>query len=211
MKIEQGAWDFHALLWKFHELKRFLVKEWEKIPYHKWPELRQLQSLLNAITDGHYSVETIVGREDIKEAFFYGFDMQHVLYTEKQVMQIKELMQHAEIESLIAKLGKLNTPYLVNFYNELFIAHEAGYKYITAFDKLPMEVKMSAPFNTINEFKIRELDPYIYRQNSIIEEAMMLLLGDKFRRGFNSENLASFSVSQYTSSIHEKLYSKMNS
>lgn len=148
---------------------------WDSFPWCTQVELKKVCAALNAISGDNFVVETIDGKKEIEDAFYHGFGLGSSLYTEKQAEQLNELMKCPE---LFKYLGRMHLPFVGDFYYELYLAYEAGHKYITRFDFLNIEIKNNNPaFKIINEFKFQEQDQFIYRMNRIIIKAMIILLG----------------------------------
>lgn len=188
MKFDIKKWNFHALLWEYLEIRFYFKSDepWEAYPWFTQVELQKINAVLNAFTDGHYTVETMEGKKEIEDTFCCGFGHYLDLYTEKQAMQIKELLNgHRSFR----ELGKMKMPSVGPFYQELFIAFEAGHKYITKFDFLPHDIKGSPTFQILNGFKFEKQDKLIYKINRKLSDAMLILLGDKFRRSFTTAEL----------------------
>lgn len=189
MKFDRKEWDFPALIWEYCEL-RFYFKSteiWNSYPWYTQVELKKVCAVLNAITGCNYIVETLEGKKGIEDAFYHGFGLGSNLYTEEQAEQLKSLMKCPE---LFKYLGRLQLPYVCDFYDELYLAYEAGHKYITRFDFVNIEIKNNDPvFKIINEFKFQEQDKFIYRMNRIIVKAMIILLGNNFERTFTTAEL----------------------
>ena len=188
MKFDIAEWSFYDLLWEYLELRfYFKSKEpWEEYPWFTQVELQKITAVLNAFTDNHYIVETIDGKREIDEAFCTGFGHYFEFYTENQMLEIKKLLKG---HGLFRQLGKTGLPTVGQFYKELFQAFEAGHKYITMFDFLPLNVKRDPVFQILDEFKFERQDKIIYSYNRKLCEAMMILLGGPFRRTFTTTKL----------------------
>lgn len=189
MKFDRTEWDFHALILEYCELGFYFKSNetWDSFPWCTQVELKKVCAALNAISGDNFVVETIDGKKEIEDAFYHGFGLGSSLYTEKQAEQLNELMKCPE---LFKYLGRMHLPFVGDFYDELYLAYEAGHKYITRFDFLNIEIKNNDPaFKIINDFKFQEQDQFIYRMNRIIVKAMIILLGKKFERTFTTAEL----------------------
>ena len=188
MKFDITEWSFFDLLWEYLELKFYFKSDesWEEYPWFTQVELKKIIAVLNAFTGEHYIVETMEGKKKIHNAFSSGFGHYLDFYTEKQMLEIKKLLNG---HGLFLNLGKTTFPTVGHFYEELFKAYEAGHKYITKYDFLPLNVKKDPVFQILNGFKFERQDKLIYRFNCKVCEAMMILLGEKFRRTFTTTEL----------------------
>lgn len=188
MKFERTKWNFQAVLWEFLELKFYFEsdKSWDYYPWFTQIEIKKLVSALNAITDGNYIAETIEGRKDILESFRYGFGHSRTLYSERQMTQLKTILG---CDDLFKEVGKIELPYVGEFYEELYRAFEAAHKYITRFDFIPMEVKNDTVFRIVEGFKYEKQDKFIYNKNLLVCKAIIILLGKKFNRTFTTVEL----------------------
>ena len=189
MKFDRKEWDFPALIWEYCEL-RFYFKSneiWDSYPWYTQVELKKVCAVLNAITGCNYIVETLEGKKEIEDAFYHGFGLGSNLYTEEQAEQLKSLMKCTE---LFKYLGRMHLPLVGDFYNELYLAYQAGHKYITQFDFVNIDIKRNDDvFKIIDEFKFQKQDKFIYRMNRIIVKAMIILLGENFARTFTTAEL----------------------
>lgn len=188
MKFDRVKWDFQALLWEFLEMRFYFKSE---LPFEEYPwctqiELQKVTAVLNAISGGHYIVDTIEGKKEIEEAFCSAFGLYFDWYTEKQMQEIKKLLNG---HGLFRQLGKMRFPTIGAFYEDLFKAFEAGHKYITKFDSVPLDIKRSPVFQILNGFKFEKQDKLIYKFNQNLCKAMLILLGNKFRRVFTTAEL----------------------
>lgn len=189
MKFDRTEWDFSALIWEYCELRfYFKSKEtWDSYPWCTQVELKKVCAALNAITGCNYIVDTLEGKKEIEDAFYHGFGLSSNLYTEEQAEQLKSLMKCTEI---FKYLGRMHLPFVGDFYYELYLAYEAGHKYITQFDFVNIDIKRNDDvFKIIDEFKFQKQDKFIYRMNRIIVKAMIILLGEKFARTFTTAEL----------------------
>lgn len=188
MKFDRTEWNFGALLWEYLELKFYFTSEhpWEEYPWCTQIELQKVTAVLNAFSDGHYTVETMEGKKEIKEAFCSGFGQYFNWYSERQMQEIKKLLND---RGLFRKLGVTRFPTIGPFYEELFRAFKAGHKYITKFGYIPINIKKGPVFQFLNGFKFEKQDKLIYKFNSKICEAILILLGNKFRRVFTTAEL----------------------
>lgn len=188
MKFDITEWSFFDLLWEYLEIKYYFKSDepWEEYPWFTQVELKKIVAVLNAFTGGNYIVETMEGKKKIDEVFCTGFGHYFDFYTEKQMLEIKKSLKG---HGLFRELGKTTFPAVGYFYKELFKTFEAGHKYITKFDFLPLNIKKDPVFQILNGFKFERQDKLIYRFNRKVCEAMMILLGEKFRRTFTTAEL----------------------
>lgn len=188
MTFDRKEWNFHALLWEFFELRFYFRSElpWQEYPWCTQIELQKITTVLNALTNGNYIVETIEGKKEIEKAFYSGFGQYFKWYTENQMLQVKKLLKG---HGLFHQLGKTRFPTIGPFYENLFRAFEAGYKYITKFDFIPLEIKRGPVFQILDTFKFEKQDKLIYKFNCKLCEAMLILLDNKFRRVFTTAEL----------------------
>lgn len=202
MKFDRKEWDFRALLWEYLEIRFYFKSDepWEEYPWFTQVELQKVNAVLNAFTDEKYIVETMEGKREIEEAFCTGFGHYYDLYTETQAMLIKELFKG---HGAFRDLAKLKMPTVGRFYEELFLAFEAGHKYITKFDFVPLDIRRGPAFRILNGFKYEKQDKLIYKINRKFCEAMLILLGDKFRRTFTTAEL--IEKYNYPDVAHDKI------
>lgn len=188
MKFDRIKWNFLALLWEFLEMRFYFKSEqpFEEYPWFTQIELQKVTAVLNAVSGGDYIVETTEGKKEIEEAFCYGFGQYFDWYTEKQMLEMKKLLNG---HGLFGQLGKMRFPIIGPFYEELFRAFEAGHKYITKFDFVPLDIKSGPVFQILNGFKVEKQNKIIYKFNRQLCEAMLILLGNKFRRVFTTAEL----------------------
>lgn len=100
-----------------------------------------------------------------------------------------EIIKLLNGHGLLRNLGKTTFPTVGHFYEELFKAYEAGHKYLTKFEFLPINVKKDPVFQILNGFKFERQDKLIYRFNRKVRQALMILLGEKFRKTFTTVEL----------------------
>lgn len=188
MKFDITEWSFYDLLWEYLEIRFYFKSEepWEEYPWFTQVELQKITAVLNAFTEKHYIVKTMDGKKEIEEAFCTGFGHHLDFYTEKQMLVVKKLFKE---HGLFRKLGKTIFPTTGLFYEELFQAFEAGHKYITKYDYLPLNIKRDPVFQILNGFKVERQDKLIYKFNRKIYEAMIILLGETFKRTFTTAEL----------------------
>lgn len=188
MKFDRKEWNFHAVLWEFLELKCYFDSDesWDYYPWFTQVEVKKVVAALNAITGSNYEAETINGKKEILEAFRNGFGLEATLYTESQKDELKSILR---CDDLFNELGKMALPYVGEFYEELYLAFEAGHKYITRFDFVPTDVKNDPVFRIVDGFKYEKQDKLIYNKNRLISKAMIILLGKKFNRTFATDEL----------------------
>ena len=116
MKFDRKEWNFHALLWEFFELRFYFRSEdsWEEYPWCTQIELQKITAVLNALTNGNYIVETKEGKKEIEKAFYSGFGQYFDWYSEKQMQEIKKLLNG---HGLFRQLGKTRFPTIGPFYD----------------------------------------------------------------------------------------------
>lgn len=188
MKFDRKEWDFRALLWEFLEMRFYFKSKdpWEEFPWFTQIELKKVTAVLNAFSDVNYIVETIEGKKEIEDAFCLGFGKYFECYTEKQVQEINKVLNgHYNFQPV----GKTKFPTIGPLYEELFRAFDAGHKYITKFDFIDLEIKRSPVFQILDRFKFEKQDKHINKFNCKICEAMVILIGNKFRKIFKTTEL----------------------
>lgn len=188
MKKEKTEWNYLVMLYEYEQLG--YVFDWRNLDNNDWPKsthilIQRLLSVVKAYSGRSYDVSSKEGKQEFMFDFRWGLQMKSVACTEDQLLKIKELL--GVKEDIFQKI-KDNEPNVVSYYEPLFRLYEAEYRYITAFNHVPVEV-YNTPFEIVDKFKWIAVDQYIELKTKPVREAMKLLMGKPYERIFTVEEL----------------------
>lgn len=189
--MEADIWNFPLVIYQYLENYCYF-----KIGYSfmEWPfkvELKKLQSLVFAYTGIDYNIESVEGRDKIKELFDNAFGRTDLICSYSQIMQLRELFPY---KPEIYDKYKFKMPRIGDFYNIIFDLLRFGFEYIT----LCYPVKYPVAVDIVRTFKSREIDLPVDDKADILIKAIMILLDDSFRRSFpHSELIKNYHYPKY--------------
>lgn len=145
-------------------------------------ELKKLQSLIYAYTGVNYNVESAEGRDKIKELFDTAFGLSYLICTDEQIEKLRSLFPH---KAELFDLYQDEKPLIADFYTLIFDLLRQGFEYITLFSAFGIGDVM----DIISQYKEKEIDKHVDDKDDILVEAIMVLLGDNFRKSFSRKEL----------------------
>lgn len=180
--MEADIWNFPLVIYQYLDNYYYF-----KIGYSfmEWPfkvELKKLQSLVFAYSGIDYNIESVEGRDKIKELFDNAFGSADLICSDSQIIQLRELFPY---KAEVFDQYKSNMPRIGDFYSIIFDLLRLGFEYIN----LCYPVKYPVAVDIVRTFKAREIDLPVDNKNDILIEAIMILLGDRFRKSFTSTEL----------------------
>lgn len=180
-------WDFKSMIYQYLRYEYALAStgRFEQRSATTQRELMRLTALLNAFAGGRYEVESAEGRVSIERAFNSGFGLGHEVCDKGKIMRLRALFPSQKIFFLKLR-GK--RPIVAQFYEPLFRAVRAGYKYRTLFEE---SYCVSEAFEAVRHFKSKAVDCVVAENDDILIDAMQIVLGERFTRIFNTRELIS--------------------
>lgn len=184
--------DDHKV-WKFNTLIDEYFAEWiyfgktvafNELPWSVQIEIKRLTSALNAFTNATYNAETIEGKQEIREAFEMGFNLQNKTCQDEQLQQLQALFSDGS--ELFSEFDE--RPRIADFYRHLFFVYQASYDYVTVFNDMPDD-KYSDEFIIVNAFKLKNINTHIVEKCRTIYRAIKVPLGDMCEKSFTTSEL----------------------
>ena len=145
-------------------------------------ELKKLQSLIFAFTGENYNIESSEGRDKIKELFDTAFGMDYLLCSDEQIEALRVLFPH---KAKLFDSYQNKKPLIGDFYTLIFDLLHRGFDYISMYYAFGLDDVA----DIVLAYKEKEVDKPIDDKDDILVEAIMVLLGDNFRKVFRREEL----------------------
>ncbi len=181
--MDAENWTFRSMLRQYYETRRYFRDNlyFDTLPTYFKIELKKLEAIVNAFTDGHYKIHNEWSKIKVRELIENGFSCKHRLCTAELIDRLKAMLPYKE---QIFEECKIERPTQDTFYYNLFLTVEIGFMYI---DNIQMA---NSPASTLLVSDCnRSIKQIVKRENDKLIEIMLFMLGDKFRRYFTREIL----------------------
>lgn len=180
--MDSKKWTFPLVIYQY--LENYDHFRWGKSFKSEffYIELKKLQSLIFAFTGENYNVESSEGRDKIKELFDTAFGMDYLLCSDEQIEALRVLFPH---KAKLFDLYQIRKPLIGDFYTLIFDLLRRGFDYIS----MDYAFGLDDVADIVRAYKGKEVDNPIDDKNDILVEAIMVLLGDNFRKVFRREEL----------------------